>query len=71
MEVARWICFQMYIQNPYIKTPKASTPQAYHRFPWEGMTPEEVESAKENCIVTEQQQAELNKILNEVYGKQI
>ena len=35
------------------------------------MTPEEVESAKENCHVTEQQQAELNKILNEVYGKQI
>lgn len=69
MEVARWICFKIYQQNPYIKPPKAQTPQSYNRFHWEGMNPEEVNARKESCHVTPEEQAELDRIFNEIFGK--
>jgi len=67
-ELARWICFNIYCQNPYIKPPKAQTVQAYIRFPWEQMTAEEANAMKERCHVTPEEQAELDKIFNAVFG---
>lgn len=69
MELARWICFHIYAQNPYIKPPKARTPRAYIRLPWEEMTPEEANAMKDSCHVTEEEQAELDKIFKEVFGE--
>ena len=69
METARWICFNIYAQNPYIKPPKAQTPSAYIRFPWEEMTPEEANAMRESCHVSEEEQAELDKIFKEVFGE--
>ena len=69
MELARWTCFQLYLQNPYIKPPKAQTPRQYIRFPWEEMTAEEANAMKESCHVTEEEQAELDKIFKEVFGE--
>ncbi len=69
MELARWVVFNIYTQNPYIKPPKAWTPRQYIRFPWEEMTPEEANARKESCHVTEEEQAELDRIFKEVFGK--
>jgi len=69
MELARWICFHIYSQNPYIKPPKAQTPREYVRFPWEEMTPEEANAMKDKCHVTEEEQAELDRIFKEVFGE--
>lgn len=69
MEIARWICFRIYAQNPYIKPPKALTPRAYLRFPWEEMTPEEANAMKDRCHVTPEEQAELDRIFKEVFGE--
>ena len=69
MEVARWICFNIYAMNPYIKGAKARTPRQYIRFPWEEMTAEEVNAMRESCHVTEEEQAELDSIFKEVFGE--
>lgn len=69
MEVARWICFHIYSQNPYIKQPKARTLQAYIRFPWEGPAAEDAEAMKERCHITPEEQAELDRIFKEVFGE--
>lgn len=69
MEVARWICFNIYNQNPYIKPPKAQTLQAYCRFPWEQMSAEEANAMKDKCHVSEEEKAELDRVLNAVFGK--
>lgn len=68
LELARWICFHIYLQNPYIKPPKAQTAQAYVRFPWEAMTAEEANAKREQCYITEEEQAELDRIFKEVFG---
>ena len=70
MEVARWICFHIYSQNPYIKEPKARTLLSYIRFPWEeGMDMEEAEARRDSCHVTLEEQAQLDKIFKEVFGE--
>lgn len=69
MEIARWICFHIYAQNPYIKPPKAQTPRSYVRFPWEEMTAEEANQMKDACHVSEEEQAELDRIFKEVFGE--
>ena len=69
MEVARWICFHIYQMNPYIKGMKARTPRQYIRFPWEEMTPDEANAMRERCHVTEEEQAELDRIFKEVFGE--
>jgi len=69
MELARWVCFHLYAMNPYIKAPRAQSPREYVRFPWEEMTAEEVNSMRESCHVTDEEQAELDRIFNEVFGK--
>ena len=69
MEVARWICFHIYAMNPYIKGMKARTPRQYIRFPWEEMTAEEANAMRESCHVTEEEQAELDRIFKEVFGE--
>lgn len=69
MEVARWSCFNIYSMNPYIKGAKARTPRHYIRFPWEEMTAEEVNAMRESCHVTEEEQAELDRIFKEVFGE--
>lgn len=70
MELARWICFKIYEMNPYIKSGlRAKTIQAYHRFPWERLTEEEANAMRESCHVSEQEQAELNRIFKEVFGE--
>lgn len=68
MEVARWICFQIYSMNPYIKGMKARNARSWCRFPWEEMTPEEANAMKEKCHVTPEEQAELDRIFKEVFG---
>lgn len=70
-ELARWVCFNIYSQNPYIKPPKAQTVQAYIRFPWEKMSAEEANAMKESCHVTPEEQAELDKIFKEVFGDRL
>lgn len=70
MEVARWSCFMIYCQNPYIKPPKAQTVISYYRFPWENEDLDG-EVTKENCHVSEEEQAKLDKIFNEVYGGRV
>lgn len=69
MELARWVCFRIYMMNPYIKPPKAQTERAYIRFPWEEMTPDEANAMKDSCHVTEEEQADLDKIFKEVFGE--
>lgn len=69
MEVARWMCFNIYSLSPYIKGMKARTPRQYIRFPWEEMTPEEANAMKDRCHVTPEEQAELDKIFKEVFGE--
>ncbi len=69
MELARWICFQMYSINPYVKGMKARTPRQYERFPWEEMTAEEANAMKDSCHVSEEEQAELDRIIKEVFGE--
>lgn len=69
MELARWICFQMYAMNPYVKGMKARTPRQYLRFPWEEMTAEEANAMKDGCHVSEEERAELEKIFREVFGE--
>lgn len=66
MEVARWIAFQVYVQNPYIKPPRARKPTEYVRFPWEGPTREEAVQAAHDCRVTPEEVAELNKIFEQL-----
>lgn len=66
MEVARWIVFHVYSQNPYIKPPRAKTPQAYLRFPWETPTQAEVEQAAQDYTVSEAEAAELDRIFAEL-----
>ena len=55
--------------NPYIKGMKARTPRQYIRFPWEEMTAEEANAMRERCHVTEEEQAELDRIFKEVFGE--
>lgn len=69
MELARWVCFNIYSMNPYIKGAKARSPRQYIRFPWEEMTAEEANAMKEKCHVTEEEQAELDRIFKEVFGE--
>lgn len=69
MELARWICFHIYAQNPYVKPPKPQTPRQYIRFPWEEMTAEEANAMKDKCHVTKEEQAELDRIFKEVFGE--
>lgn len=69
MEVARWVCFHIYAMNPYIKGSRAQNPRAYVRFPWEEMTDEEIDKIREKSHVTAEEQAELDRIFNEVFGK--
>lgn len=70
MEFARWLCFHIYCQNPYIKEPKARSLQSYIRFPWEeDISEEEAERIREDCHVTEEEQAELDKIFKSVFGE--
>lgn len=69
MEELRWLAFHMYQMNPYIKPPRATTARAWCRFPWEEMTPEEANQMKDSCHVTEEEQAELDKIFKEVFGE--
>ena len=69
MEVARWTCVTICAMNPYIKGAKARTPRQYIRFPWEEMTAEEVNAMRESCHVTEEEQAELDRIFKEVFGE--
>lgn len=71
MELARWVCFRLYEINPYIKPPKAKTPRQYVRFPWEEMTAEEANAMRDSCHVTEEEQAELDRIFKEVFGDQL
>ena len=69
MDLARWLAFRMYEMNPHIKKGmRARTPRDYYRFPWEQMTAEEANAMKESCHVSEQEQAELEKIFKEVFG---
>lgn len=68
MELARWVCFNIYRQNPYVKPPKANTPSQYIRFPWEEITKDDAKAMKESCHVTEEEQAELDRIFKEVFG---
>lgn len=70
MEVARWVCFNIYSMNPYIKGTKARNPRSYIRFPWEEMSAEEVERIRGRCHVTAEEQAELDRIFNEVFGNE-
>lgn len=69
MELARWVCFNIYAMNPYIKGMKARNPRQYIRFPWEEMTAEEANAMKESCHVTPAEQAELDRIFKEVFGE--
>ena len=69
MEIARWVCFNLYAMNPYIKGMKARTPRQYIRFPWEEMTAEEANAMRESCHVTKEEQAELDRIFKEVFGE--
>ena len=70
MELARWICFRIYEMNPYIKSGlRAKTERAYYRFAWERMTAEEANALQASCHVTEQEQAELERIFKEVFGE--
>lgn len=68
-ELARWVCFNIYSMNPYIKGMKARTPRQYIRFPWEKMTAEEANAKRESCHVTPEEQAELDRIFKEVFGE--
>lgn len=72
MEVARWICFHIYAQNPYIKEPKARTLTSYVRFPWEEkISEEEQERILQGCQVSPEEQAELDRIFKAVFGDKI
>lgn len=63
MELARWVVFNIYTQNPYIKGVKAQSPRQYIRFPWERMTAEEANARQASCHVTPEQMAELDRII--------
>lgn len=67
--LARWVCFNIYSMNPYIKGMKARTPRQYIRFPWEEMTAEEANAKRKSCHVTPEEQAELDRIFKEVFGE--
>jgi|GEM_PF-5839729 len=69
MDLARWVCFNLYQANPYIKPPKAQTPQSYIRFPWEKEEdPERLKEKAKKYRVTEAEAAELNRIMDEVFN---
>ena len=70
LEVARWICFHLYLMNPYIKGTKAHNPRSYIRFPWEEITEDEIEKLREKSHVTPEEQAELDRVFNEVFGNE-
>ena len=70
MEVARWICYHIYAQNPYIKPPRAMSQQAYCRFPWEEVTKEEAEEAARRCIVTDEEAEKLNQIFESLNNRE-
>ena len=69
MELARWIAFRIYCQNPYVKEPKARTAQSYFRFEWEIEKPKDIEAVREGCKVTKEQQAILDNIIDETLNK--
>jgi len=69
MEVARWVCFHIYAQNPYIRPPRAQTLTSYCRFPWEQVTKEEAEEAARRCTVTEEEAAKLNEIFASINNR--
>lgn len=69
MELARWVCFNIYAMNPYIKGLKARTPRQYIRLPWEELTAEEANAMQASCHVTPEEQAELDRIFKEVFGE--
>ena len=69
MELARWICFHVYAQNPYIKPPRAQTPVSYCRFPWEEVTEDEAKEAARRCTVTEEEAAKLNEIFENLKNR--
>ena len=68
-ELARWIAFHIYSQNPYIKPPRAHTAQSCCRFPWEETTEEEAREAAERCRVTPEEEAKLNEIFEKIMNQ--
>lgn len=66
MDIARWIAFQIYDQNPYIKPPRARTPKSYIHFPWDDPTPEQVQRDAQAYTVTPQEAAALDKIFEQI-----
>ena len=70
MEVARWIAFHIYTQNPYIKPPRASSVKAYCTFPWEAPAEaEEAAAAAARCHVSEEEKAQLNSIFAQLHNQ--
>ena len=68
-ELARWVCFNVYQMNPYIKPPRAASAKSYIRFPWEAVTEEEAKEAAARCQVTQEEQDKLNEIFNSIMKK--
>lgn len=69
MELARWICYHIYAQNPYIKPPRALNQQAYCRFPWEEVTEDEAKEAARRCVVTPEEAEKLNAIFESINNR--
>lgn len=69
MEVARWIAFRIYCQNPYIRPPRAETVRSYLRFPWEAPAEDEVRNRAAGCAVSTDEAAELDRIFAELRKK--
>lgn len=68
-ELARWLAYRIYAQNPYIKPPKAGSVKAYFRFPWEEPTEEEATQAAKDCKVSKEEAAILDRIFEEIEKK--
>lgn len=64
--IARWMMWQEMLLSPNIKAfNKPKTPQAFCRFPWEESTEEELKRKVEEYRITPEQEAELNRIMQE------
>lgn len=65
-EQVRWQEWHQTILSPYIKSGnKPSSPKAMMRFPWE----EDDSVKREDCYLTDEQIAGLNKILSDLQSK--
>lgn len=70
-EIARWLAWHELLLSPNIKPAnKPHTAQAFHCFPWEQPTDDELKEKARNYSVSQEEIEELNRIFAEIEKQQ-